>query len=210
MESISSNIPRSLQPYLEQFRKEPERAIQRLEKRLKKRGPDAAAWYLLSWLCYSGGRREDAIRAAWNAKILAPGSPAMEHLHYFMTHPKTFRAWQPDGLVAISPPAARRESAGLPSLDLDQLIDRLSDEKATRIRIDESAPEPDEDLGVESSRVEDIVTETLAQIHEQQGNKEAAIVTYERLMDLYTHKSGHYRAQIERLKSDIDSDGNET
>jgi hypothetical protein len=46
----------------------------------------------------------------------------------------------------------------------------------------------------------DLVTETLARIHEKQGNVQKAIATYERLAQKFPERSTHFLEQVARLK----------
>lgn len=55
------------------------------------------------------------------------------------------------------------------------------------------------DLSEKSTDVDDIVTETLAVIHEKQSNYPAAIQTYERLKEANPSKEEYYSKQIKRL-----------
>jgi len=205
MNALPAHIPRSLKSYLEQYQEDPDNTIDRLENHLHRRGPDAVGYYLLSWFHHFNGNPEEAVKCAWKAKIFAPGSPTMEQLHYYMTHPKKFKAWKPSKPVIKKKRKTREGSASHPISDLDSLISKLSSVDSKKIHLDTDAVETDEspDLSEESSMVEDIVTETLAGIYEKQGNKQAALDTYKRLMDIHTHKKGYYRKQIERLKEEI-------
>ena len=137
MNRIPRKIPHSLRSYLEQYQKDPERAIERLEKHLKRRGPDAVGHYLLAWLYHLKGDRKKAVENAWRAKIFAPGSPAMERLHYYMAHPDHFDAWTPghdDVGTARMHSTEHRHAIS----DLDSLSSRLSSVKTTRIQRDRS------------------------------------------------------------------------
>jgi len=198
MNAIPAHIPRSLKSYLEQYQRDPEKTIDKLETHLKKRGADAVGFYLLSWFYHYNGNTEQAVESAWKAKIFAPGSPTMEQLHYFMSHPKKFKAWKPFRPTVNSQLDKLSGYKNLPISDLDSLIERLSSVESKRIRLDVTAPEGP-DLSEESAKVEDIATETLAVIHEKQGNKSAAIHTYQKLMNRHPDKEKHYKEQIHRL-----------
>ena len=124
----------------------------------------------------------------------------MERLHYFLAHPNHFEAWIPDpGVDDIGtlkkPDAIHRH----PISDLDSLITRLSSVETTRIQLDMNRDQG-RDLSEESSRVDDIVTETLARIHEEQKSYQTAIDTYQRLMEMHPEKREEYTERVERLK----------
>jgi len=203
MNAIPAHIPRSLKSYLEQYQKNPEKTIDKLETHLKKRGADAVGFYLLSWFYHYNGNSKQAVECAWKAKIFAPGSPTMEQLHYFMSHPKKFKAWKPFRPTINSQLNNTSGFTNLPISDLDSLIDRLSSIESKRIRFDVAAPEGP-DLSEESAKVEDIATETLAVIHEKQGNKSAAIHTYQKLIIRHPDKEEHYKEQIHRLETEAE------
>ncbi|MEX0994569.1 MAG: hypothetical protein WD599_03510, partial [Balneolaceae bacterium] len=144
MNFIPKNIPRSLQPYLDQFQEQPEKAIQRLEKNLEKRGPDSVGYYLLAWFFHYSNQREQAVKAAWKARIFAPGSPAMEALHFYMQHPDHFSAWNPAELGNKSAKNSPLKDKGHPILDLDALINKLSNVESHKIQLQESDIEEEE------------------------------------------------------------------
>ncbi|MEX1063150.1 MAG: hypothetical protein WEC12_06065 [Balneolaceae bacterium] len=199
MKAIPENIPRSLRSYLEQYRQDPATATERLENHLKKRGPDAVGHYLLSLFYYYSGHRREAVQHAWKAKIFAPGSPAMEQLHYYMSHPDGFNAWKPADPAGRSCADSGVEKSIHPISDLDALIDKLSSVESKRIKLTMDG-EKGPDLSRESANVEDIVTETLAGIHEKQQSYTAAIDTYRRLMQINPDKKAYYKKQILRLQ----------
>ncbi|MEX2600193.1 MAG: tetratricopeptide repeat protein [Balneolaceae bacterium] len=206
MDLNSENIPESLRAYVERFREDPSEAIQRLEAQLGKRGNDAVGYYLLSWFFHYTEQRDKAVKAAWKAKIYAPGSPVMEKLHYYMQHPETFRAWNP-----AEPERKRSESVlhkkqGYPIPDLDLLIEKLSAVDSERVRIDlnNTSDSDDPDLSSLSERVDDIVTETLATIHEKQGNYREALRTYERLLEIEPERKEDFQQEIKRLQRHIE------
>lgn len=202
MDLESYQIPKSYQSYLEQFETDPEKAIVRLEKRVEKRQSGAVGYFFLSWLYIKNGNREKAIEAALKAKVLAPGSRFMERLPYFVQHPQSFNAWQPLITKSESRKEIRFIKQGYPIQDLDRLISKLSSIERKKFNQEEKESKQD-DLSRKSIAVEDIVTETLAVIHEKQKNYPAAIKTYRRLSEENPEKQEHYDEQIERLKSKI-------
>lgn len=209
MNFIPNNIPRSLQPYLDQFQKQPEKAIERLEKHLEKRGPDAVGYYLLAWFYHHSNSREKAVKTAWKARIFAPGSPAVKELHYYMQHPEQFNAWNPARLQNNVSKKAHQEGEAHPIHDLDALINKLSSTESKKIQLQENQGEDKElpDLSEYATNVDDIFTETMADIHEKQGNREAAIKTYEELKKLHPDKARRYKKEIKRLQKELQNHG---
>ncbi len=201
MNAIPDHIPRSLRSYLDQYQGEPEKAITRLENHLEKRGPDAVGFYLLSWLYHHNNMPDKAVKAAWRAKIFAPGSPAMEKLHYYLSHPQKFDAWKPIEPSGNSSSAPKSRTRDHTIANLDNLIEKLSAVESSRIEFDPDAEEG-EDLGKDSSQVDDIVTETLAKIHIRQGNVKDAIAVYRRLQELYPDRKERYEEEIRKLDND--------
>lgn len=202
MPQLPFDIPKSLSSYAEHFEDDPIKATTRLKKQLKKRGPDAVGHFLLAWFYHLKGMNEQAVEEALKARIFAPGSPFFQKLHYYLSHPKAFEAWTPerDSSSKNRSKTSFKESSG-PVLDLDSLIQRLSAVESKRIRpadLSDSKTESRDDPA--SENVDDIVSETLADIHEKQGNIEAAINTYQRLKKIKKDKEQHYTDQIERLK----------
>lgn len=202
MPQLPFKIPQSLASYAEHFDKEPLKATKRLKKQLKKRGPDAVGHFLLAWFYHLEGMDEQAVDEALKAYIFAPGSPFFEKLHYYLSHPNTFEAWTPDSTTASPSKSQLSIDKHGPVLNLDSLIQKLSSVESQRIH-----PKKDKDsftnpkMVSSSDDVDDIVSETLANIHERQGKIEAAIRTYERLKNLRRDKSDQYDEEIARLKA---------
>ena len=86
-------------------------------------------------------------------------------------------------------------------LDLDRLIELLEAVESQRLNYSYEEVS-DEDLSQNSSDVAEIISETLARIHEAQGNKKEAIHMYERLVTVNEEKADTYTSKIEELKSD--------
>ncbi|MCC5914938.1 MAG: tetratricopeptide repeat protein [Balneolaceae bacterium] len=202
MQLESHQIPQSLQGYIEQFDTDPEAALGRLENHVEKRNPGAVGYFFLAWLHHRQGNQKRAIQCAMSAKVMAPGSRLMERLHYLLTHPRTFAAWEPEatpGRKSVQQPFSN--DRGHPIQDLDTLITKLSSVESHRIKPKLDGPEGQEpDLSEASSSVDDIVTETLAGIHEKQNNYSAAIETYKKLRKANPGRKTHYDEQIFRLK----------
>lgn len=211
MADFPFNIPQSLATYAEQFEDDPLKSTNRLKKHLESRGPDAVGHFLLAWFYHLKGHSDLAVEQALKAKAYAPGSPFLEKLHYYMSHPDTFDAWTPEHISAYSSQKYRPQKGPEPILDLDNLIARLSEVDSEPISISEretklrSHPVRSKD----EDEVDDIASETLAKIHETQGKTEAAIRTYERLKRLNSDKKTYYDEQIERLKKQLNASDEE-
>jgi len=199
MNHFLTHFPESLQAYIQQFETDPAGAIERLEKFTAKRGPDAVSRCLLAWMYHKQGNDKKAISSAWQAKVYAPGSPFLEQFHYYLKHPKKFNAWHPEHNKEMSRVTYRYDDQAHPIMDLDSLISKLSSIETRRLK-PEDLTDDDTDLGSPATQTDDIVTETLAVIHEKQKNYQAAILTYEKLAALYPDKEKHYQKQINRLK----------
>lgn len=195
------NIPQSLRSYAERFGDEPERSIEKLKKHVRRRDPDAVGHFLLAWFHHLMDQPKEAIREALIAKTYAPGSPLMEHLHYFLVHPEIFEATVPQSSYADTPTFSQG-SRSAPKLDLDRLIEMLEAVEAHRIAIPQDDSSEMEDLSEEANTVDDIISETLARIHVTQGNKKEAIKMYERLIVINEDKADQYTKQIKKLKKE--------
>lgn len=202
MQELPFNIPKSLSSYVEKFDDDPEKVTLKLKKHLKKRGPDAVGHFLLSWFYHVQNKKNEAVKQALKAKTYAPGSPLMEHLHYFLVHPEKFEAAIPAHSYTSSSLKLQQASRTSPILDLDRLIEMLEAVESHRIQIPDKDESFDEsDLSKEAEQVDDVVSETLAKIHTKQGRKKEAIQMYERLIDKNSEKADHYKNQISKLKN---------
>src|SRR5699024_2247490 len=94
-----------------QFESSPDKAINRLQTQLNKRGPDPVGYFLLGWFFHRQDEREKAIDCAFKAKNLASGSPFLKNIHYFFTHPDVFEAWQ----LYPEPPILKQHAVLSPS-----------------------------------------------------------------------------------------------
>lgn len=201
MPQLPFDIPNSLASYAEHFEDDPIKATKRLKKQLNKRGPDAVGHFLLAWFYHLEGMDDQAVDEALKARIFAPGSPFFQKLHYYLSHPKAFEAWTPKK----SKPSSRKSSETVsdpgPVLNLDSLIQKLSTVEDKRIHLPQnSTDDTQSERDVAGDDVDDIVSETLAKIHEDQGKIDAAIHTYKRLKKLKAEKEDYYDDQIARLQ----------
>lgn len=200
MPKLPFEIPKSLASYAEHFENDPIKATTRLKKQLTKRGPDAVGHFLLAWFYHLKGMNERAIEEALKAKIFAPGSPFFKKLHYYLSHPQSFEAWTPKDSLSSQQQSSEIKERG-PVLNLDNLIQKLSTVESQRIKADgKHYNDQQAKKGATSDDVDDIVSETLASIHESQGKFEAAIRTYKQLQELNAEKKEYYSEQIDRLK----------
>ena len=213
MELPAGPVPESYQIYLDQFDSDPEGTITKLENHVSKRNSGAVGYYILAVLSRDAGRAADAVRYALSAKIMAPGSEFFRRLPYFIQHPDYFNAWVPDRPAKTHTRKKQQETQSThPIRDLDQLISKLSEAETKRIRVpkeDVDAEKSTEDLSQRSADVDDIVTETLALIHEKQGNYTAAINVFKRLRLANSSEREHYDEQILRLQELIDMESSE-
>ncbi|MFN1834456.1 tetratricopeptide repeat protein [Balneola sp. MJW-20] len=200
MADFPFNIPKSLSSYVERFDEDPAKITGKLKRHLKKRGPDAVGHFLLSWFYYLQDKQSDAIREALKAKTFAPGSPLMEHLHYFLVHPEKFEAAVPDRSFSSDRKILQQGKRTSQILDLDRLIELLEAVESQRIRIPENDDGEQVDLSESSTDVDDLVSETLARIHVKQGKKKEAIRMYEQLIKLKPEKAEEFEDQIQVLK----------
>lgn len=203
-------VPESYQIYLDQFDSDPEGTLEKLENHISKRNSGAVGYYILALLSRKAGRPDDALRYALSARILAPGSKFFKRFPFYIQHPDFFDAWIPEQDSSSKTKKASPETGtSLPIRDLDQLITKLSSAESKRIRVQEEGKKTAEDpvdLSKRSAQVDDIVTETLALIHEKQGNYEAAINVYKQLRLTKSHNREHYDEQILRLRELLDSE----
>lgn len=201
MDLESHQIPKSYSSYLEQFEENPDKAISRLTTRIEKRNSGAVGYFFLAWLHLKNKNKEKALEAALNAKIMAPGSRFMERLPYFIQHPHAFDAWQPKKAVTERKRENSNSEQSYPIHDLDLLISKLSSIEPKKMSEKDLQQGEHHDLSKDSAMVEDIVTETLAVIHEKQENYTAAIKTYKRLIAENSSKKEYYKEQIDRLNN---------
>jgi tetratricopeptide (TPR) repeat protein len=201
MKELPFNIPQSLSSYVERFDESPEKAIQKLKRHVKKRDPDAVGHFLLAWFYHLQDDSKEAIKQALVAKTYAPGSPLMEHLHYFLVHPELFEAAVPHSEYSNEKKLLQGTRTS-PILDLDRLIEMLEAVESQRIQIPIDDDSEIFDLSEDSNDVEDVISETLAKIHVTQGNKKEAIKMYERLITINEDKAEHYNSEISKLKKD--------
>jgi tetratricopeptide (TPR) repeat protein len=197
-------IPKSIQGYIDQFETDPATAIERLKNHISKRNTGAVGYFFLAWLYHRNKEQKKAVQAAMKAKMLAPGSKLMERLHYHLSHPRSFNAWEPELREKTFQKDTHSLDTAHPIQNLDLLIARLSSVDRSRMKPDPDKKDKEKDLSELSSQVDDIVTETLAAIHERQNNFTAAIETYRKLRSSNPSKKDHYSEEIFRLKQRLE------
>jgi len=203
MLKLPFKISKSLSSYVEHFEEDPEKATHRLKKQLENRGPDAVGYFLLAWFYQLRDMREEAVEEALRARIFAPGSSFFKKLHYYLSHPDKFEAWTSDPVEPRSHPSTPEPVQRGPVLDLDSLIQRLSDVNTHRIQPDK-AYAGEVETGTKNSGHDDldnIVSETLAKIHEKQGKIDTAIRSYQQLKLVKKEKREYFNEQINRLQA---------
>lgn len=209
MKMPTGPVPESYQIYLDQFESDPEGTLTKLENHISKRNSGAVGYYILAVLSRKAGHTSDAIKYALSAKIMAPGSEFFRRLPYYIQHPDFFDAWVPDHTPRTNGKEKQTPRSTHPIRDLDQLITKLSEAETKRIKVPDTEMDSEksvEDLSQRSADVDDIVTETLALIHEKQGNYQAAINVFKQLRLANSSKSEHYDEQILRLQGLMDSE----
>lgn len=198
-EKLPFQIPKSLASYVEQYEKKPDKTIDRFKRQLKRRGPDAVGFFVLAWFYHQKNEKEKALDCAIKAKALAPGSPFLEKAHYFFSHPDLFNAWRSDTTNAVSGYSDINFSSGS---GLNRLIEKLSDVETKKIKIDLGLEggENKNQQPYDKKEVDGIVSETLAKVHEKQGNNDTAIRMYKILRDTNKEKTGLYNEKIKKLE----------
>jgi tetratricopeptide (TPR) repeat protein len=208
MLSFPFEIPPSLYSYLEKFESNPQKTTEKLKTHLQRRGQDPIGEFLLAWFYLQQEQSDAALNHAIRAKAMAPGSPLLQFLPYFIRHPDSFTAWQPS---ESSPDNQITEFVfahpRYPNhTDLDALIEQISKVDPQQLRKFESGDretegkdELEETKTVEEENVDDIVSETIADIYEKQNRLEKAKIVYNKLAEYYPEKRETYRDAIERI-----------
>lgn len=203
MDSFPFELPESLATYVDQFENDPQKAIKKLEYQIQRLGNDAVAHFVLAWFYYKTGKMDKAIDYALKSKTYAPGSPFFEYLHYYLIHPQAFKAWIPENIYKDSHFKTSFDLKIDLLQDLDTLIKRLTEAENNRIKIDNDQQKTEnKDLSIASQSVDDIASETLAQIYKEQGENQEAIKIYKKLCEVHPENKERYLEQINDLKED--------
>ncbi len=99
-----------------------------------------------------------------------------------------------------SKPEAELESQEDPALQLDNLIEELSDAEKKKITLMADGDD-DRDLGEKSRKVGDIASETLAKIYEKQKKYSDALRTLNNLCKTRPEKATFYNEEILRIRA---------
>src|SRR5699024_5932679 len=192
-------IPESLASYVEQYEANPKKTIDRFKKQLERRGSDAIGFFILAWFYHQQAEKEKALKYAVKAKTLAPGSPFLEKAPYFLSHPQLFDAWQSD---ASTPIGGHSKFSSPSKSGLNSLIERLSNAGAKKIKVDYSPGDnkTKNQQPFDEKEVEEIVSETLAKVHGQQGNNSTAPYMYKTLRETNKDRSDFYEKKIKELE----------
>lgn len=202
MKAFPFPLPESLKSHLELFERKPDKAIESLHKHLKRRGNDAVGYFLLGWLYLQSGDQPAALKCAAMARAFAPGSPFFSYLPYYFQHPDRFEAWLPafeSEYTGQSMHQPERDDRFF--VDIDRLIQQLSNPEATRIRMNQN------EMGNQAkhppiSRGDDLATLTLASIYENQKRYDEAIKVLETIAGQDAAQAAHCRAEIARIQAE--------
>jgi len=209
MPDFPFTLPKSLSTYAEQFDDNPGKATDKLQKHLQNRRLDPVGHLLLGWFFHKRGMRKEALEQAVKAKIFAPGSKYISLMHYYFSHPNFTEAWTPDALNYRSNKNKffqEQISQGY-NLDLNELIELLSDAESKKITIKDEQDASQTNTAKPVNNIDDIVTETLAQIHEKQGKLKVAKEAYKKLKKRHgKEKEEYYNKQIQRIEEKIETD----
>lgn len=201
MNNFPFHLPDSLVSYAIQFESSPHKAINRLKLQLDKRGPDPVGYFLLGWFYHRQNEKQQAIDCAFKAKNLASGSPFLKNIHYFFTHPDVFEAWQ----LHPEPPILKQNAVLSPSSyesvqQLDLLIEKLANFEDKQMNANLSGSKNKESSVSIANELDDIASDTLAEIHQTQGEIDAAIEVYQKLTKSNKSKKKYYNEKIAKLK----------
>lgn len=200
VDKLPFQIPKSLASYVEQYEEEPQKTIERFKKQLKRRGSDAVGYFILAWFYYQQNNKEQALECAIRAKNLAPGSPFLEKIHYFFSHPDLFNAW----LIDPQNSSNKYNEVVSPSgSSLNSLIEKLSSIEREKLRVDHQQKNANNTYQqpFDKKEVDGIISETLAKVHEEQGNNDTAIQMYQALKNTNKGRCDFYEEKIKELEA---------
>ena len=217
-------LPPSLDSYQDFFLREPEETLRRLELQVKRRGYDPVACLFISWLYLQRGNEEKGYEYARMAKAGGPGSRTMDFAPYLIQHKHAFDAWLPEQAYPGELSAFFVDR----TLNLDDLIEKLSLAESTRITLNDAVnpAQPEgpstgtgSHLGTNApgsnnsnatqdpaspesyNLIDEIYTETMARIFELQGNYPKAIDILERLKQQDPERASYFQEKIDLLSS---------
>lgn len=160
------SLPEVYRTYVERFEQQPDDSIDKLQQLISKRGEDPLGLCLLCILYKQNRQMSLALSMAAKLRYLVPGSSFYLALAYRLQHPDGFEAWLPKEVLTPTDKEKEPVFVSAPAEELDELIDALSQVENTRIDLSKNVNiDPDVDLSAPSNEVNDIFTETLADIY---------------------------------------------
>lgn len=194
-------FPDRYQTFISSFKSDPNEAIKKLEKQLNKQIDDLLGYVLLSLFYASNDQLQKALEIADTLRFLAAGSKFYLTFAYKLSHPNGFDAWVPEDIIPFKAQQSHSFIAA-PAIELDQMIEALSQVESTRIDITKNSHiDPDEDLSAQSKQAKEIITSTLAEIYENQKQYELAIDIYNKMLEKNPENMQQITAHIERLEN---------
>lgn len=160
------SLPKVYRTYVERFERHPDDGIDKLLQLINKRGEDPLGLCLLCIFYQQNAQMPHALSIAAKLRYLVPGSSFYLSLAYRLQHPDGFEAWLPEEVLTPTDKEKDPVFVSAPAEELDELIDALSQVENTRIDLSKNVNiDPDVDLSESSNEVNDIFTETLADIY---------------------------------------------
>ncbi|MCZ2356966.1 MAG: hypothetical protein LC115_09845, partial [Bacteroidia bacterium] len=110
--------------------------------------------------------------------------------------------------IPVPPPISEEKiEKKRPHSDIDNIIDRFIQLEPSLSSLGKQPVQQHTDFSIPEEETSsdysfDIISETLAKIHEQQGNIDQAIKMYEKLAQKFPEKTTIFMAQIKRLKGE--------
>lgn len=188
-------LPPSLADYPEAFDKNANKTILRLRNHLKKRGTDPLGYFLLAFFYLKAGEQTKALRYANAARNFAFGSSSLFYAPHFIL---TGCFPDPELMKRHDSPIEEIRQRGFGHFDLDQLIAQLSEKEQARIKMGDLDDEK-RDLAQESEQIDDIISETLAQILVNQEKWNEAASMYEQLAKAQPKQSAIFLAKAKKM-----------
>jgi tetratricopeptide (TPR) repeat protein len=196
--SIPLTFPERYESAIKSYAKDSIEGINALERFMIKAGEDGVGLILLALMHHCSNDMNKAISYAEKARFMVSGSTFFKTLSYRLRHPDGFDAWIPNQLFTDEPQLEQSPILVAQATELDELINVLSDVENTKIRLDAakiSEPLQHDDLEIEEE-VNDIFTETLAQIYMNQNQLLKARNIYQRLIEIEPEKKNQWNEML--------------